>query len=90
MTVEQLIKTNSVFPVNGDYQKGNLSDLLRNNILSSSYFKDLYALKNFNEVIDEIKLHVTYTEPWVVGTNGVPSTLFCCLYKLMLMRLSEK
>ena len=29
--------------------------MLRNNILASQYFKDLYALKSFQEVIEEIK-----------------------------------
>jgi pre-mRNA-splicing factor 38B len=76
--------------MHGDEKKGNLSDLLRNNILSCQYFKDLYALKSFNEVIEEINTHVTYCEPWVVGANGVPSTLYCCLYKLILMKLTEK
>jgi pre-mRNA-splicing factor 38B len=33
---------------------------------------------------------VSYTDPWVVGANGVPSSFFCCLYKLILMRLTEK
>lgn len=47
-----------------------MADVLRNNILSSQYFKDLYALKSFPEVIEEIKEHVTYCEPWVAGTTG--------------------
>jgi pre-mRNA-splicing factor 38B len=64
--------------------------MLRNNILSSQYFKDLYALKTLPEVINEIDANVTYCEPWVLGANGVPSSLFCILYKLMLMRLTEK
>jgi len=64
--------------------------MLRNNILSSQYFKDLYALKSLPEVINEIDANVTYCDPWVLGANGVPSSLFCILYKLMLMRLTEK
>jgi len=47
-------------------------------------------VKAFPEVIEEIKENVYYTEPWVVGANNVPSTLFTILYKFMLMRLSEK
>lgn len=85
-----MISNNGVFPAACDYKNGNLPEMLRNNILSSQYFKDLYALKTFKEVVEEIKTHVTYTEPWIVGANGVPSTLFCCLYKFMLMRLNEK
>ena len=64
--------------------------MLRNNILSAQYFKDLYHLKSLGDVISEIVKNVTYTEPWVLGANGVPSSLFCCLYKLMLMHLTER
>lgn len=34
-------------------------------------------------------MNVKYAEPWTVGTNGMPSTLFCCLYRLMVLQLSE-
>lgn len=81
------VKSN-IFPVYGDPTTCNLNDLLRNNILSSQYFKDLYALKTYHEVLDEIKTHSKNAEPWTLGTNCIPSTLFCCLYKFMLMRLT--
>ncbi|CDW74928.1 UNKNOWN [Stylonychia lemnae] len=90
LSVHQLIQQNGPFPINCDYKNGNLPDMLRNNILSCQYFKDLYALKSFQEVIEEIKTNVTYTDAWVIGANSIPSSLFCCLYKLMLMRLNEK
>jgi len=45
---------------------------------------------SFEEVLSEIITHVQYTDPWVVGANGVPSSFFCCLYRLMLMRLTER
>jgi pre-mRNA-splicing factor 38B len=64
--------------------------MLRNNILSSQYFKDLFVLRSLQEVIGEIEKNVSYTEPWVLGANSVPSSLFCCLYKLMLMHLTER
>lgn len=47
-------------------------------------------MRSFEEVIAEIITQVKYTDPWVVGANGVPSSFFCCLYKLMLLRLTEK
>ena len=67
-----------------------MSDLLRNNIQKSTYFKELTELRTFEEVVQEIIEHVKYTDPWVVGANGVPSSFFTCLYKLMLLRLTEK
>eukprot|EP00347_Sterkiella_histriomuscorum_P018501 403345272 len=90
LTVSEMISANGLFPTSCDYKNGNLPEMIRNTILSCQYFKDLYNLKTFKEVIEEIKTHVSYTEPWIVGANGVPSTLFCCLYKFMLMRLNEK
>ena len=85
-----MIKTNKLFPINGDAHSGNMSDLLRNNIQKSSYLKDLSEMKTMDEVVQEIITNVTYTDPWVVGANGVPSSFFTCLYKLMLLRLTER
>lgn len=47
-------------------------------------------MQSVEQVVEEIIKNVQYTDPWVVGANGVPSSLFCCLYRLMLMRLTEK
>ena len=47
-------------------------------------------MRTLDDVIDEIDRNVTYTEAWVLGANGVPSSLFCLLYKLMLMHLTER
>jgi len=47
-------------------------------------------MHSFEAVLNEILTQVMYTDPWVVGANGVPSSFFCCLYKLMLMRLTER
>ena len=79
------------FPIHGDISKGNLNEMLRSAILRSEYFKiDLYEKRTYHEVINEIDIHVGYVEPWTLGTHGVPSTLFCWLYKLVLMRLTMK
>ena len=67
-----------------------MSDLLRNNIQKSTYFSELQELRTFENVVSEILAQVQYTDPWVVGANGVPSSFFCCLYRLMLMRLTER
>ena len=72
-----------------DKLKGNLGDLLRNAIINNNYFKSLQTL-TFEEVIEEVQKNVTCCEPWVIGANGVPSTLFCCLYRLINLKLTEK
>ena len=47
-------------------------------------------MRTFEEVVLEIITQVRYTDAWVVGANGVPSSFFCCLYRLMLLRLTER
>ncbi|CRH04061.1 pre-mRNA-splicing factor 38B, putative [Plasmodium relictum] len=68
----------------------NVNTLLRNNILSSEYFKSLSILKTYKEVVDEIHAYADHVEPYCIGSTRAPSTLFCCLYKLFTMHLSEK
>ena len=85
-----LVNSHSQFAMNCDPKQGNLPDMLRNNILSSQYFKDLFSLKTLQDCISEIERNVQSAEPWVLGANGVPSSLFCILYKMMLMHLTER
>ncbi|KAJ8428314.1 hypothetical protein Cgig2_015464 [Carnegiea gigantea] len=60
------------------------------NILSSDYFRDLYRLKTYHEVIDEIYNQVDHVEPWMTGNCRGPSTAFCLLYKFFTMKLTVK
>ena len=73
----------------GDPINCNMNPLLFNNILSCQYFKDVVSVLDFYQLIEEIVKNVNYAEPWTVGTNGIPSTLFCILYRFMLMKLTE-
>eukprot|EP00923_Selenidium_pygospionis_P003540 GHVN01005587.1.p1 GENE.GHVN01005587.1~~GHVN01005587.1.p1 ORF type:complete len:660 (+),score=124.98 GHVN01005587.1:163-2142(+) len=68
----------------------NVNNLLHNSILGSEYYKSLYQIKTFNEVVDEIYEYAKDAEPYCAGSSRAPSTLFCCLFKLMTMRLSER
>ncbi|XP_068653000.1 pre-mRNA splicing factor SR-like 1 isoform X3 [Aristolochia californica] len=67
-----------------------LEKVLCMNILSSDYFKELYRLKTYHEVIDEIYNQVDHVEPWMTGNCRGPSTAFCLLYKLFTMKLTVK
>jgi pre-mRNA-splicing factor 38B len=60
------------------------------NILSSDYFKELFRLKTYHEVIDEIYNQVDHVEPWMTGNCRGPSTAFCLLYKFFTMKLTVK
>ena len=68
---------------------GNINSLLCNNILSCQYFKEVVIVKNFNEIISEIDKNVTNIEAWAIGVFGVPSTFFCCFYKIFLLNPNE-
>ena len=67
-----------------------MSDLLRNNIQKSTYYAELQDMLTFEQVLYEMISQVKSTDPWVVGANGVPSSFFTCLYKFMVMRLTER
>jgi len=67
-----------------------LEKVLCMNILSSDYFKELYRLKTYHEVIDEIYNQVDHVEPWMTGNCRGPSTAFCLLYKYFTMKLTVK
>ncbi|KAL2624287.1 hypothetical protein R1flu_008532 [Riccia fluitans] len=60
------------------------------NILSSDYFKELYRLKTYHDVINEIYNQVDHVEPWMTGNCRGPSTAFCLLYKFLTMKLTVK
>ncbi|OIW02636.1 hypothetical protein TanjilG_24087 [Lupinus angustifolius] len=67
-----------------------LEKVLCMNILSSDYFKELYQMKTYHEVIDEIYNQVDHVEPWMTGNCRGPSTAFCLLYKFFTMKLTVK
>jgi pre-mRNA-splicing factor 38B len=76
--------------MHGSSSNYNMNTLLHSNILESEYFRALYQLKTYHEVIDEIYRSVQHVEAWQVGTSRIPSTCFCLLLKFMLMKLTYK
>ncbi|KAL7672545.1 hypothetical protein ACOME3_007429 [Neoechinorhynchus agilis] len=56
--------------VHGNRSTMNLNAMILTNIQSSYYFKvELYELKTYHEVIDEIYNKVTHLEPWEKGSR---------------------
>ncbi len=80
----------NVLPIYGNCTNYNINSLLYNNIMESDYFKALFQLRTYHEVIGEIQQSVHHVEPWTTGTSRYPSTAFCLLLKFMLMRLTVK
>ncbi|EME29643.1 pre-mRNA-splicing factor 38B [Galdieria sulphuraria] len=73
----------------GNKKTFNFPEKVISNVLRSPYFRSLYELKTFNQVVDEIYNQVSYLEPWVAGKGvGTPSSAFCLLYKLFTLKLS--
>lgn len=78
------------FEHHGNQQTMNLDNILHLNILQSPYFKDLFLLKTYHEVLEEVKNKVHFIGPWVPGHAKTPSTAFVLLFKLFTMKLTVK
>jgi len=66
---------------NGNERTMNLNPLILTNIQGSPYFKvELFGVKTFHEVVDEIYYKVDHLEPWATGsrkTAGRSQTGMC-------------
>ncbi|GFT06443.1 pre-mRNA-splicing factor 38B [Trichonephila clavipes] len=72
-------KKNNTLPLWGNEKTMNLNNLILTNILSSHYFKvNLYQLKTYHEVIDEIYYKVTHLEPWEKGSRKTAGQTGMC------------
>lgn len=57
----------------------NLNPLILTNIQSSHYFKvNLYELKSYHEVVDEIYYKVAHLEPWEKGSRKTAGQTGMC------------
>lgn len=88
-TMKKPEKKHGPIPIWGNKHTYNLSSLIRKNIIASPYFDSIMNLKHFNEILEEIIKNVSYVEPWTLGTNHIPSTLFCILFRFFVMKLTE-
>jgi len=65
----------------GNERTMNLNPLILTNIQGSPYFKvELYAMKTFHEIVDQIYYKVDHLEPWATGsrkTAGRSQTGMC-------------
>lgn len=70
---------NNVLSCWGNEKTMNLNSLILTNIQSSPYFKvNLYELKTYHEVIDEIYYKVTHLEPWEKGSRKTAGQTGMC------------
>uniref|UniRef100_A0A493U030 Pre-mRNA-splicing factor 38B n=1 Tax=Anas platyrhynchos platyrhynchos TaxID=8840 RepID=A0A493U030_ANAPP len=72
-------KQGNVLPLWGNEKTMNLNPMILTNILSSPYFKvQLYELKTYHEVVDEIYFKVTHVEPWEKGSRKTAGQTGMC------------
>lgn len=70
---------NNPLPIWGNEKTMNLNPLILTNIQSSPYFKvNLYELKTYHEVIDEIYYKVSHLEPWEKGSRKTAGQTGMC------------
>ncbi|XP_023015365.1 pre-mRNA-splicing factor 38B [Leptinotarsa decemlineata] len=72
-------KQSNILPLWGNERTMNLNPLILTNIQSSHYFKvNLYELKTYHEVIDEIYYKVSHLEPWEKGSRRTSGQTGMC------------
>ncbi|KAK9403999.1 pre-mRNA-splicing factor 38B [Crotalus adamanteus] len=72
-------KQGNALPLWGNEKTMNLNPMILTNILSSPYFKvQLYELKTYHEVVDEIFFKVTHVEPWEKGSRKTAGQTGMC------------
>ncbi|XP_033227996.1 pre-mRNA-splicing factor 38B-like isoform X2 [Belonocnema kinseyi] len=72
-------KKSNILPLWGNERTMNLNPLILTNIQSSHYFKvNLYELKTYHEVIDEIYYKVNHLEPWEKGSRKTAGQTGMC------------
>ncbi|KAK9703275.1 PRP38 family [Popillia japonica] len=72
-------KQSNVLQLWGNERTMNLNPLILTNIQSSHYFKvNLYELKTYHEVVDEIYYKVTHLEPWEKGSRRTSGQTGMC------------
>ena len=63
-------KQGNAVPIYGNAGTLNINPLILTNIQGSPYFKvNLFAMKTYHEVIDEIYYKVSHLEPWERGSR---------------------
>lgn len=72
-------KQNNVLPLWGNEKTMNLNSMILTNVQSSPYFKnELFKLKTYHEVVDEIYYKVEHLEPWEKGSRKTAGQVGMC------------
>lgn len=80
-------RSHEVFEIQNK-QTFNFNAMLRDQILKNTYFKSLMNIETFEGIVDDLYKYADTAEVYGAGTTTVPSTLFCCLFRLFTLGLS--
>lgn len=69
-------------------QTFNLNPMLRDQILKNTYFKTLVTIETFEGIVEQMYQYSETAEAYGGGQTTVPSTLFCCLFRLFTIGIS--
>ncbi|EDO47248.1 predicted protein [Nematostella vectensis] len=76
---KQPTKKQNTLPLWGSERTMNMNNMILTNILQSPYFKnELYQLKTYHEVVDEIYYKVDHLEPWEKGSRKTSGQVGMC------------
>ncbi|KAF8381113.1 hypothetical protein PRIPAC_70255, partial [Pristionchus pacificus] len=77
--VQKITKKNNTLPVWGNQKTMNLNGLVLENVLQCTYYKQVLAeCSTYQQIVDEIYMHVRHLEPWEKGTRKVQGMTGMC------------
>lgn len=69
----------NVLPIWGNQRTMNMNPLILTNVTNSPYFKvNLFEIKTYHEVVDQIYYKVTHLEPWEKGSRKTSGQTGMC------------
>ncbi|GMT32543.1 hypothetical protein PFISCL1PPCAC_23840 [Pristionchus fissidentatus] len=77
--LQKVTKKNNILPLWGNQKTMNLNGLVLENVLQCTYYKQVLAEANtYQQIVDEIYMHVRHLEPWEKGTRKVQGMTGMC------------
>lgn len=77
--IQKITRKNNILPTWGNVQTMNLNTLVLENIVQSTYWKNfLNDITTYQQICDEVFVHVRHLEPWERGTRKITGMTGMC------------
>ena len=77
--IQKVTRKNNIMPCWGNVQTMNLNTLVLENIVQSTYWRNfLIEISTYQQVCDEVFVHVRHLEPWERGTRKITGMTGMC------------